>query len=626
MQNKPGRSFPKVEIAILSCVGVLLLGLCAMAVYLASLLPRMIERTSITKPVLTATLSAALPAMDSTQPSQPTDASPANKVEPAPSATPRPVNGDIEALLAQMSLEQKVGQMIMGVLPAESVKGEGERMIRENYIGSIIFYHENVNDPDQAAALSRDLQALAAETSPAIPLFIAMDFEGGHISRFNSGTTLFPFHMALGAVGSPELAYQVAAAEARQLLDAGINMSLGPVIDINVEPGNPIIGLRSFGDDPLKVSTLGQAYISGLQESGMISVAKHFPGHGDTQVDSHVDIPYINKEMQALEQLELVPFTRAIDMQVGGILTGHLANLNLEPEGYPATLSPVLVEGLLREKLGYQGVVITDGMMMRAIRAHYQPEEAALRAVSAGCDILLITNPNWAIDAKNWIVGAVQNGAIPQERIDASARRILTLKAQYGLLSFPLPEPPTVSLGEDNALAEEVARRAITARMPMDFPVISPGKVMLISPDELPSSSTPENGLSLLGELLAQRGFEVNEWIYPIQEGEKVDEITTHALSSLEPGETVIVVTWNAGLRLSYSQDGSQQRMIQAVAATGNPAVYVAAGLPYDLSLYPPGTPALATYGVVDSQIRALVEALQADSPPPGTLPVHLPE
>jgi beta-N-acetylhexosaminidase len=608
---------------------MLLLVMCALAVYLVSILPKTPAQAPQQLPAQAATPTPSPFAGADTGLSQPaatTDVSPTVPVKPVPSATARPIQGDVEALLAQMTLEQKVGQMIMGVLPAETVSGEGERMIREHFIGGIIYYHENINDPGQAAALSQDLQALAAENTPAIPLIIAMDFEGGRKDRFDSGATTFPYLMALGAVDSPELANRVAAAAARQLLGSGIHMSLGPVMDANIEPGNPVIGLRSFGSDPQKVARLGQAYLSGLQENGVIAVAKHFPGHGDTQVDSHGEIPFINKDLPALELLELVPFARAINQQVGGILAGHIANLSLDPQGYPATLSPALVDGLLREKMGYQGVVITDGMMMGAIRAHYQPEEAALRAVQAGCDILLYTNPNWAIDAKNQIVGAVQNGVIAQERIDASARRILTLKAQYGLLAFPLPEPPAVSLAEDDALAEEVARLAITARMPMDFPVLSPGKVLVISPDVLPTGATQDDGQSLLGDLLSQRGFDVDEWIYPVQEREKIEEITSQALSRLEPGEAVIAVTWNAGLRLSYSQDGYQDRMVQAVAATGNPAVYVAAGLPYDLSLYPPGAPAMATYGLLDIQLKALVEALLAESPPPGVLPVRLPE
>ncbi len=301
-----------------------------------------------------------------------------------------------------------------------------------------------MNDPAQAASLSQDLQDLAAGNDPAIPVLIAMDYEGGRRDRFDSGATTFPYNMALGATRSPELVYQAAAAAARQLRSAGIMLSFGPVVDINVEPANPVIGLRSYSSDLNLVLEMQRAAIAGLQENGVVAVAKHFPGHGDTKVDLHGEIPYINKTLEELQASDLIPFARAADQQVGGMMVGHIANLEIDPRGFPATLSPELVNGILRGEMGYQGVVFTDGMMMGAIINKYPAEEAAQRAVKAGCDILLINNPNWAIDARNWIIQAVHNGLIEQREIDASVRRILTMKAQYGLLSFPLPEPPPV--------------------------------------------------------------------------------------------------------------------------------------------------------------------------------------
>lgn len=628
MQNKPFPRVNGIRAAILLTVAALLCILCAVGGY--AVLTSRATQPQIAAP--TNAVPAEAGAGQTTQPAAPqpqiilATLTPAAPDPAGPTATARPVPAEVESLLSQMSLEQKVGQMIMSVLPGETAAGEGKKLIRENFIGSIIYYHENVNDPVQAAQLSQDLQALAAGNRPAIPVLIAMDYEGGKRDRFESGTVTFPYNMALGAAGSPELAYRAAAAAARQLRSAGIMLSFGPVVDANVEPGNPVIGLRSYGSDPQTVALMGQAAISGLQESGVIAVVKHFPGHGDTKVDSHVEIPVINKTLAELNSGDLIPFARAIDQQAGGIMIGHIANQVIDDTGYPATLSQALVEGILRKDLGYQGVIFTDGMMMGAIIHHYPAQDSTLRAVVAGCDILLITNPNWAVEARNWIIEAVYNGFIEPERIEASARRILTLKAQYGLLSFPLPEPLPVSQEEDQVLAEEIARRAITAGGPAAFPVLSPGEVVLLSPDLLPKGAVEGDGLSLLGELLTRRGFRVEEWIYPVDDPGKADEVWMQAVSELDPEETAVVVTWNAGLRLSYNQDGSQERMVRAVAGAEVPAVYIACGLPYDLSLFPAGAPALATYGWLDIQIQALVDAMLADSAPPGRLPVALPD
>ncbi len=527
MQKRSLPRISKVEAAILIMLAILLLALCAVggfAFYLSLHAHPAPAPVTIAAPTITAQLTPAQPVVIlATLTLSPT--------EPPllPAATSRPVNADIEELLSRMSLEQKAGQMIMSALPGETAAGEGKKLIQENYVGNLIFYQENVNDPALAARLSQDLQELAASNDPAIPLLIAMDYEGGKQDRFDSGAVTFPYNMALGATGSPDLAYRAAAATARQLRSAGIHLSFGPVVDVNIEPANPVIGLRSYGSDPEMVANMGRAAIAGLQENGVIAVAKHFPGHGDTRVDSHGNIPLINKTLDELESGDLVPFVSAIRQQVGGIMAGHIANREIDPSGDPATLSPALVDGILRDELGYQGVVFTDGMMMGAIINYYQPEDSTLRTVQAGCDILLITNPNWAIDARNWIIQAVHNGVIGQERIDASVRRILTLKAQYGLLSFPIPEPPQASLEEDQKLASEIAHQAITAGALASFPVIVPGKVALLTPELLPVGNVKGDGLSLLGELLAQRGFRVDEWIYPVNDPRR-------AVKNLGPG------------------------------------------------------------------------------------------
>jgi beta-N-acetylhexosaminidase len=618
--RRTGRPAPaKTEQILLSLIAILLLAACGLLLYLARQirnLPQAAPPTSAAAP------GATLAATDTLPP--PTLIPPTPTL--LPSATPRPAVGDVESLLAQMSLEQMAGQMVMGVIPEKSAGGEGEMLIRDHFLGGFILFSANVTDAPQTARLTRDLQAFAAENNLAIPLFVAMDSEGGRGTPFQSGATDLPYQMALGAADSPELAFQAAALSARELLSMGINLTFRPVVDVNVEPGNPVINLRSFGSSTARVSDLSAAYIAGLQESGLIAVAKHFPGHGDTTIDSHGAIPVIDQSLEALQARDLAPFTRAMRQQAGGIMAGHIANPRIDPEGLPASLSAPLIDGLLREELGFDGVVFSDALMMGAIINNYPLEFAVLRAVEAGCDVVMLTNPHEAANAHEWIVRAASRGRIPPERIMESARRILTLKAQYGLLSFPLPEAPAIAESGDSALVAEISRRAIYAQNFAAYPLLPPGDVLLIGPDRLDKGDTTGNDLSLLGELLSARGLTVHEWFYPVADPAQVDRVRAEALAALDGIETILVVTYNAHLRLVHDMDGSQDRLIQSAIQTGLPVVVVAVESPYDLRFVPPGQPALATFGSRAPQLEALVEALLAAGAPPGILPVDLGE
>jgi len=344
-----------------------------------------------------------------------------------------------------MTIEEKIGQMIAWRyngrffnLASDELRFLVE-LITKRKIGGLVLFAGEIYE---TAHLTNYLQRQAR-----IPLLIAADFEWGAAMRIN-GTTLFPPLMALGAADSEELAAEMGRITATEGRAMGVHMTYAPVVDVNVNPDNPVISTRSLGEDPKNVSRLAEAFIKGCQRNGMIATAKHFPGHGDTALDSHNLLPTINADRDRLEQIELYPFARAIEAGVEAVMTGHLhvPALDATP-GLPATLSPAILSDLLRKKLGFRGLIVTDSMGMGGITNRYGPEEAALLSVEAGVDMVLLPpEPEAVIDS---LVRAVKTGRIRKERIDESVARILALKARLGL--------PRNRFVDISALAEKIA-------------------------------------------------------------------------------------------------------------------------------------------------------------------------
>ncbi len=344
-----------------------------------------------------------------------------------------------------MSLEEKVGQMIAWRYNAhfENIDNEYVRdlvnLVSRKKIGGLIIFAGEVYE---TAHLTNYLQQQAE-----IPLLIAADFEWGAAMRI-SGTTLFPPLMALGAGGSEELAYEMGKITALEGRAMGIHMTYAPVVDVNINPDNPIISARSLGESPESVGRLAAAFVKGCQENGLIATAKHFPGHGDTAQDSHDLMPTIEADLERLEKVELYPFARAIEAGVEAVMTAHLYVPALDPTpGLPATLSPLILTDVLRKKLGFNGLIVTDAMGMGGVSRSFSPRDAALRAVKAGVDMVLLPpDPPGVIDG---LLAAVKSGEVPESRIDRSVGRILALKARLGL-----PKKRLVDISE---LARKIA-------------------------------------------------------------------------------------------------------------------------------------------------------------------------
>ncbi|MBM4123932.1 MAG: beta-N-acetylhexosaminidase [Nitrospira sp.] len=342
------------------------------------------------------------------------------------------------------ALREKIGQLFMLGFAGQSVSPELAALLAEYQPGGLILFARNLASPTQMLDLTNDLQ----KRSPHSPLLIAIDQEGGRVSRLPAGFTIFPPCAMIGRCHSSELAYAAAAATALELRAVGVNMNMAPVLDIHTNPDNPIIGDRAFGSDPDLVCELGLATIAGLQDHRVVSCGKHFPGHGDTSADSHKELPTVAASRDRLTEAELRPFSHVIAQGEFGpatLMTAHVLYPALDGR-FPATLSPAILTELLREQLRFDGVVLTDDMEMHAIVDYYGIGEASIRAFQAGADIILICKDrDRAVAAMEALYKAVQDGTISEARMDASLRRIARVKARF-LHPYKPADPSTAHM------------------------------------------------------------------------------------------------------------------------------------------------------------------------------------
>jgi beta-N-acetylhexosaminidase len=526
----------------------------------------------------------------------------------------------VAKLMATMSLEEKVGQLMVVAFTGTSVAPEVAQMVRDYHVGGAILFQQNLEDAAQVRSLTGQLQAPAR-----IPLLIGVDQEGGPVVRVTQGVAIFPSEMAIGATFDPQVAGAVAGETARELRELGINVNFGPVVDVNSNPKNPVIGVRSYGADPAWVSRFATAAIEGAQQAGVLAVAKHFPGHGDADVDSHLALPVIGGDMARLQQVELPPFEAAIGAGVDAVMTAHVVLPALEQDSkMPATLSPSVL-GYLRNQLGYQGLIITDDLEMGAIVDDYGTAEAAKLAFQAGADLLLFRrNVAEQQRAHRLLVEAVQKGEISQERLDQSVRRILEAKARRGILNAERPpHPPTPSplRGEgESGLALDVARRSLTlvkndgGLLPLTLGEGASVCVIYPEPDavnevEIGLPTTGVAGPLSLGE--AVQAVHPAARLTPV--GLRAPAADVQAAVGCARGAQVVI----AG---SYDLNEYPRlaELLKTVLTVGKPMVVVALRLPYDLAALD-GAPALmATYSNRPVSLQAAAEALFGKGPAPN--------
>ncbi|MFI0824147.1 glycoside hydrolase family 3 protein [Streptomyces roseolus] len=538
----------------------------------------------------------------------------------------------LRRIVGRMSLEEKVGQLFVSRVYGHSATAPDQadvdanlrelgvrtaaELVRRYHLGGVIYFAwaHNTRSPHQIAELSNGIQAASR-----LPVLISTDQEHGIVCRVGEPATLLPGAMALGAGGSPADTRKAARIAGAELAALGIRQNYAPVADVNVNPANPVIGVRSLGSDPRAVSALVTAQIRGYQGAGVAATAKHFPGHGDTAVDSHYGLPVITHTRAQWAELDAPPFRAAIAAGIDAIMTAHLVVPALDPSEDPATLSYPILTGVLREQLGYDGVVVTDALDMQGVRTKYGDDRVPVLALKAGVDQLL--NPPKLDLAWNAVLGAVRNGELTEERLDESVLRILRLKARRGLFTEPATTPAevdaTVGTARHLAEADRIAERTTTLLVNEDgFLPLSPathGRVLVVGADPASPSGTTGPPTATLAGALRELGFTataLSTGITPT--AARIEEAVAAAA-----GQDVIVVgTYNV------TAASPQRTLVERLVATGVPVVTVAIRNPYDVARLSGQRATLAAYSWTDVELRAAVRVLAGRAEPRGRLPV----
>ena len=556
-----------------------------------------------------------------------------------------PYRGMVTALLRHMTLEQKVGQLFVIEVAGrdantvtDTAKAVNQRLygvdtpaqaIAKYRPGGVIYYttrnnDDNIGDPAQVATLSNGLQTAALSQRDHIPLQISVDQEGGAlVARFGAPATQMPGNMALGAGRSAGDARRSAEVIGTELAAVGVTQDYAPVSDVNVNPNNPVIGIRSIGSDPGLVSELASAQVQGYHAGGIASVAKHFPGHGDTGVDSHFGLPEVTHTLEQIHQIDLPPFEADIAAGVDTIMTAHVVMPAIDP-GVPATMSHKILTGLLRDELGFDGVIVTDALDMAGATATYPPDVAPVQAMLAGADQLLV--PPQMDTAYGAVLDAVLSGEISRQRLDESVSRILLHKLRRGLFRDPFVDPASAPLvlGAPQHLADA---QAITDRT-----------TTLVNNDVglLPLASGPRNvlvagwGMSTTQTMAAALGTR-GATTQVLESGTTPSSSAIDlAVASAQSADLVVVSTNNAyAVAASTGQPtagaAAQTRLVRALLATGKPVVVAAMRNPYDIASFPEAPTVLDTFGYTTHQIESLVRVLFGEVNPVGRLPVAIP-
>jgi beta-N-acetylhexosaminidase len=357
---------------------------------------------------------------------------------------------------------RKVGECTMVGFDGLTLPLDVKRLIREFGVGQAILFRRNVESPEQVAELVRELQSAARDARLELPVLVAVDQEGGRVARLREPWTVWPSARVLGRTEDEDLARQMGETLAAELGACGIRLDFTPVMDVDTNPDNPVIGDRSYGDDPELVGLMGVAVIHGLQDNGVAACAKHFPGHGDTDLDSHFALPAVDHPRSRLEDVELRPFRMAIEAGVASFMTAHVIVRELD-DAVPATLSPRIVQGLLRGEMKFEGVVYSDDLEMKAVSERWGYADAAVRAMNAGCDALPVCSSHEAqVQAMEGLIHAVESGEVPWSRLDDAHLRVRRLKHRF-VLPYPAPDPRQARLAagapDGWAVAQAIAER-----------------------------------------------------------------------------------------------------------------------------------------------------------------------
>jgi beta-N-acetylhexosaminidase len=560
--------------------------------------------------------------------------------------------GKVLSLMRHMTLAQKVGQLFVievagrdATTVSDAAKAVNKQLygvdtpaeaIAKYQPGGVIYYStrvactgcasdDNIGDPAQVATLSNGLQTASLAQPAHIPLQISVDQEGGAlVARFLAPATQMPGNMALGAGRSTQDAYDSAKVIGEELKSVGVTQDYAPVSDVNINPNNPVIGIRSIGGDPSLVSDLASAQVKGYHAGGLSAVAKHFPGHGDTGVDSHFGLPQVTHTLEEFHAIDLPPFQADIAAGVDTIMTAHVVFPAVDPSGAPATMSHKILTGVLRDELGFKGLIVTDALDMAGATSTYPPDVAPVQAILAGADQLLI--PPQLDTAYGAVLDAVRNGTISRQRLDQSVYRILLHKYQHGIFAHPMVDPvtaPTVMGAPAHLAAAQAITDRTTTLVKNDaglLPLAAGPRQVLVAGWGVGTTGGIANAVSARG---------ATTQVLESGTTPSTAQIDT-AVAAAQGADLVVVSTNNA-----YAVDATtgqpsasaaaQTRLVRALLAIGKPVVVAAMRNPYDVASFPEAPTVVDTYGYTADQVESLARVLFGEVNPTGRLPVSIP-
>lgn len=509
----------------------------------------------------------------------------------------------------EMTVRQMLGQKLIFGFHGSELSEEFKALIREYKIGNVILFLRNVESADQLRRLCAEIQKLILEVT-GIPAFIVIDQEGGIVSRLPADAVTVPNAMTISATDTPDNARLAAEITIRQLQGLGVNFNMAPVLDVNTNPANPVIGVRSIGDDPQKVALYGEAAVGAYQNTGVFCCGKHFPGHGDTSVDSHIGLPRIEKTIEELECAELIPFRRCIEAGIPAIMSSHILFPKIEKENVPGTMSRTIITDLLKKRLGFRGLVFSDCLEMDAIQNYYGTANGTVAAIKAGIDLAEISS---SIDLMREAAGAVNNaadrGEFDMEEIRESVKKILAVKKTM----MVEPVPALCNLPEDREAVQNMIRQAITGCSGTPpildentfFCGCGDNRASLVGNPELRVPPFPEYMAAVFGGEAAVSS-----------KNPEADEIRTVAERAARY-DRIVLGTCNAHLFRG------QLALAEALAATGKELTVVALRNPYDIPLLPDCACKIAAYEYSIPCFQALEEVFRG-GPMTGVLPVKL--
>jgi beta-N-acetylhexosaminidase len=524
----------------------------------------------------------------------------------------------VKAALENMTLSQKIGQLLLANVEGNEISDDTCHFIQSLEPGGVFFKPGNIISPQQMRRFTSELQKCAEDSR--IPMFTALDHEGQGGNHFLEGATDFPSALAQGAIGDPDYTYRASLAAGQELAYSGVNMVLGPVAGVLTNYYNGVVSKRTFGGDPEQVSLFVKQAVEGYQRAGLITVLKHFPGHGGVAGDSHQMLPVDPSDPQRLESIYLPSFRSGINAGSQVVMFSHVAFPQVTGTDEPSSISRTMVQ-LLREDLGFQGIIMTDAINMQALGETFDTSQASLKAVKAGVDMLLLTTPGQARAAHEYLMEAVDSGKLSMDRVDEAVARILSIKIRQNLMSFPVSAGPEPDWKADKQLALDGERRSValykneSGLIPLSNNIRN---ILVIAPD--PSWEFYQQ----LAKAFSAKGrktkfvYYSSPWDGPVQEVEYLDTLPEQARDY----DLTLVFTWQSHIYSKDHEDDWQIKLVQNLIKSQVPLIVVALKSPTDILDFPQVPVYISTIGTGPAQRQALIDTFFGDWTPVGKKPL----